>query len=88
MHMVYNMLPAGRTVTYTTPEIDDIPNIPVVTSLDVESAITKSTDAIVEVRAGRERPGTAAGTVRTHGSPLFSSAMDIIRRTRQSTSQF
>jgi len=48
MHMVYNMLPAGRTVTYTASEIDDIPNIPVVTSLDVESAITETTDAIVE----------------------------------------
>jgi hypothetical protein len=48
MHMVYNMLPSGRTVTYTAQEIDDIPNVPITASTDVESAITQASDAIVE----------------------------------------
>jgi len=48
MHMVYNMLPAGRAVAYTSPDIEDIPNIPVYSGMDPESAITATTDAIVE----------------------------------------
>lgn len=48
MHMVRNMLPSGRQVTYTSVDEDDIPSIPVVQALDPESAITASTDAIAE----------------------------------------
>jgi hypothetical protein len=49
MHMVYQMLPAGRTVTYQPADEDEtIPSIPVSDEMDPESAMTASTDAIVE----------------------------------------
>ncbi len=47
-HMVRNMLPSGRVVTYKPAEEDDIPSIPVSDGMEPESAITASTDAIVE----------------------------------------
>jgi hypothetical protein len=47
-HMVRNMLPSGRVVTYASGEEDDIPSIPVKTGTEPESAITASTDAIAE----------------------------------------
>jgi hypothetical protein len=47
-HMVHNMLPAGRIVTYMPAEEDDIPSIPISTGTEPESAITASTDAIAE----------------------------------------
>ncbi|MCE9646168.1 MAG: hypothetical protein K8S20_09235 [Chloroflexi bacterium] len=48
-HMVYNMLPAGRTVTYKlADEGETIPFVPETDSLEAESAITASTDAIAE----------------------------------------
>ncbi|MGB9672813.1 MAG: hypothetical protein ACPL3P_01610 [Anaerolineales bacterium] len=47
-HMVHNMLPAGRSVTYRPAEGEEIPSIPVVKEGEVGSAITASTDAIVE----------------------------------------
>jgi hypothetical protein len=55
-HMVRNMLPSGRSVTYVAAEGDEIPTIPVSTGLEPESAITAKTDAIVEegqAEAGR-----------------------------------
>jgi hypothetical protein len=48
LHMVHNMLPAGRSVTYTTPAGEEIPSVPVKGELEPESAITAATDAIVE----------------------------------------
>jgi hypothetical protein len=47
-HMVRNMLPAGRIVTYQATEADDIPSIPISQGIEAESAITASTDAIAE----------------------------------------
>jgi hypothetical protein len=47
-HLVHNMLPAGRSVTYVPAEGEEIPTIPVAGALEPESAITASTDAIVE----------------------------------------
>jgi hypothetical protein len=54
-HMVHNMLPAGRSVHYTTGEGEEIPNIPEKRKLEPESAITASTDAI----AAEENRGEA-----------------------------
>jgi hypothetical protein len=49
VYMVYNMLPAGRTVAYKlADEGETIPFIPEDDSLEPESAITASTDAIAE----------------------------------------
>ena len=49
MHMVYQMLPAGRTVTYKpADEGENIPSIPEADGMEAESAITASTDAIAE----------------------------------------
>ncbi len=48
IHMVYNLLPAGRTVSYIAEEDEEIPTIPVKDQLDPESAITADTDAIAE----------------------------------------
>ncbi len=47
-HMIYAMLPSGRTVTYTAPEGEEIPTIPVKNITEKESAITQASDAIVE----------------------------------------
>ena len=48
-HMVYNMLPAGRTVAYKlADEGETIPFVPEEDSLEPESAITAATDAIAE----------------------------------------
>jgi hypothetical protein len=39
-HMVRNMLPSGRVVTYVPVEEDDIPSVPVSNAMEPESAIT------------------------------------------------
>ena len=51
-HMVYTMLPSGRSVTYQAAEGEEIPSIPVSDDLEVTSAITATTDAIAEGEAG------------------------------------
>lgn len=48
LHMVHNMLPSGRSVTYLANSDDEIPTIPQPPELEPESAITASTDAIAE----------------------------------------
>jgi hypothetical protein len=49
VHMVYNMLPAGRTVSYKLEDDEEtIPSVPENDALESESAITASTDAIAE----------------------------------------
>jgi hypothetical protein len=49
MHMVYNMLPAGRTVVYKLEDEEEtIPSVPEYDALVPESAITAATDAIAE----------------------------------------
>ncbi len=56
MHMVYNMLPSGRSVDYVPLEGEEVPTVPVASDMEPESAITATTDAIVEegrVEAGR-----------------------------------
>ena len=47
-HLVYNMLPSGRTVSYKAAEGEEIHNTPVADEMEPESAITAATDAIVE----------------------------------------
>jgi hypothetical protein len=47
IHMIYNLLPSGRTVTYRPDEDEDIPTIPADDSAP-ESAITQASDAIAE----------------------------------------
>ncbi len=47
-HMVDNMLPSGRTVTYVAAEGEEIPSIPMSGDLEPDSAITAATDAIAE----------------------------------------
>jgi len=47
MHMIYNLLPSGRTVTYRADDDDQIATIPVEDNA-LESAITQASDAIVE----------------------------------------
>lgn len=49
MHMVYQMLPAGRAVTYKlADEEETIPSVPETDELEPESAMTAATDAIAE----------------------------------------
>jgi hypothetical protein len=49
MHMIYNMLPAGRSVAYKSNDEDEaIPFIPEEDGLEPQSAITADTDAIAE----------------------------------------
>lgn len=56
-HIIYNMLPAGRSVTYSTAKGEEIPSIPVA-GLEPESAITAETDAIAEEGRGEEGRGS------------------------------
>ena len=57
--MVRNMLPSGRRVTYLPADDDDIPHVPGGdASTNPESAITASTDAIVEEGRADEGRGT------------------------------
>jgi hypothetical protein len=56
-HMVRNMLPSGRSVTYIAADDDDIPSIPVSEGIEPESAIMASTDAIVEEEKAEEGRG-------------------------------
>ena len=56
IHMVYNMLPSGRSVIYRAEGAEQIPTIPVKAENESGSAITSSADAIVEqnpVESGR-----------------------------------
>ena len=48
VHMVYNMLPSGRPVTYCADGDEQIPSIPVKADDESGSAITSVTDAIIE----------------------------------------
>lgn len=48
VHMVYNMLPAGRSVTYHAGPDEQIPSIPDQLDAELESALTSAGDAIVE----------------------------------------
>lgn len=47
VHIVYNLLPAGRSVHYLAEEGESIPSIPVEEE-QIESALTATTDAIAE----------------------------------------
>jgi hypothetical protein len=47
-HMISSMLPGGRTVKYIALEDEEIPSEPDASVMEVGSAITESTDAIVE----------------------------------------
>ncbi len=47
-YMVNGMLPSGRTVTYESAEGEEIPSIPKADEFETESAITATSDAIVE----------------------------------------
>lgn len=47
-HLVYNVLPSGRTVNYQAADDDEIPYIPADNGLEPESAITQASDAIAE----------------------------------------
>jgi len=57
-HMIRNMLPSGRIVSYKAAEDDDIPSIPVSERIEPESAITASTDAIAEEGNAEEGRGS------------------------------
>lgn len=56
VHMINNLLPAGRSITYAAAEGEEIPSLPVGGELEPESAITAATDAIAE-----EGPDEEAG---------------------------
>ena len=58
IHLVYNMLPAGRSVSYKlADEGETIPSIPEDEGLEPESAITSPSDAIVEEEKTEEGRG-------------------------------
>lgn len=58
MHIIRNMLPAGRTVTYIAAEDEEIPTIPVSDGMEPESAIMATTDAIAEEGKAEEGRGS------------------------------
>ena len=58
VHMVRNMLPSGRSLTYIATDDEDIPSIPSDAEMDPESAITAVTDAIAEEGNAEEGRGS------------------------------
>jgi hypothetical protein len=48
VHMVYHMLPSGRSVTYIPDDDEEIPTIPVSDETEPASALTAATDVIME----------------------------------------
>jgi len=57
LYMVHEMLPSGRTVVYQTGEDEEIPTFPVADKRSLASAITQSSDAIVEESIETEKRG-------------------------------
>ena len=57
-HMVRNMLPAGRNISYIAAVDEDIPSIPSGDEAGPDSAITATTDAIAEEGAGEDGRGS------------------------------
>ena len=57
IHMVYTMLPAGRSVIYASVKGDDIPNQPVEQDFDLDSAINSNTDIQNNVNQVEKEPG-------------------------------
>jgi hypothetical protein len=57
-HMVHNMLPSGRSITYISSDDNDIPSIPTSSGTDSESAITATTDAITEQGVAEDGRGS------------------------------
>jgi hypothetical protein len=58
LHMVYQMLPAGRAVAYKPADEDEtIPSVPESDEMEPESAITAATDAIAEEGKSEEGRG-------------------------------
>jgi hypothetical protein len=57
MTMVHTTLPSGKNVKYFAPVGEEIPSIPLESDSDLESAITQSSDAIVEEGLGKENRG-------------------------------
>lgn len=66
VHMINNLLPAGRSVTYVAAEGEEIPSLPVGGELEPESAITAATDAIAEEGPGEE---SGRGTLQVPFAP-------------------
>jgi len=56
VHIVYNLLPAGRSVHYLVEEGESIPCIPALEE-QVESALTATTDAIAEEKGEEKERG-------------------------------
>ncbi len=56
VHIVYNLLPAGRSVHYLAEEGESIPSIPAAEE-QVESALTATTDAIAEEKGEEKERG-------------------------------
>ncbi len=55
IHMVYEMLPSGRSVKYVAAEGEEIPTLPAPDEEMTQSAITADTDVIVEEGKPEER---------------------------------
>jgi hypothetical protein len=72
LHMIYNMLPAGRTVAYKLEDEEEtIPSIPEDDPLEPESAITASTDAIAEEGKTEEGRGELLVPFVPHARKFF-----------------
>ena len=61
LHMVHNMLPAGRTVQYQALEGEEIPSMPIQLANEPASALLEKTDAVVIEDNGKQ--GKSRGDV-------------------------
>jgi hypothetical protein len=55
IHMVHDMLPAGRSVTYVAAEGEEIPTEPVASAEEIASALVAESDSIAEEGKEEER---------------------------------
>ncbi len=53
-HMVYDMLPAGRSVSYVAAEGEEVPSLPDPRQPEIASAFTQATDAVAEQHSDAE----------------------------------
>ncbi|MEI2624314.1 MAG: hypothetical protein V9G23_10780 [Giesbergeria sp.] len=83
LHMVYQMLPAGRTVTYQPAGEDEtIPSIPVADEMEPESAITSASDAIAEEGKTEEGRGDLLVPFVPYRAQVFPAAVGGLRSER------
>ncbi len=87
MHIIRNMLPAGRSVTYVAAADEEIPSIPVDDGLAPEIGHHRPHGRHCRGRWRRRRPRHASGPVCPGRTALLPASMGGVRRRRETACQ-